>query len=273
MTQDLIPREPEDDDGFSGSLSSALFRSTNYLRWNDTNSWFDRDGLKPPSPLLVLAIDEALQKWKDNKPESIHDKPLPDPEQLNAAIPQSEWERGLDGGLRKPWEHVVIVLMVDPTTGRSFRYTAATRGAHIAYDDLKEQVITMRALRGARVIPTVILSERPFKTNFGMRKRPHYEIIPDGWKIPGGNGPAIAAKPTPPQLSGPTTAAEAPPPPVTPPAAVTPSTPAKSSSTPAPTSNPAKPKPPVQLTGESLEVMSNVKPVTMSEVLRDEVPW
>ena len=30
----------------------------------------------------------------------IWDKPLPDPEQLNAAIPQSEWERGLDGNPR-----------------------------------------------------------------------------------------------------------------------------------------------------------------------------
>src|SRR5262245_19143240 len=57
MTQDLIPREPEDDDGFSGSLSTALFKGNNYLRWNDTNGWFDRDGLKPPSPPLVLVID------------------------------------------------------------------------------------------------------------------------------------------------------------------------------------------------------------------------
>jgi hypothetical protein len=263
MSQDLTPREPEDDDGFRGSLSSGLFRSSNYLRWTDANSWFDRDGLKPPSPLLVPAIDEALQKWKDNKQELIHDKPLPDIEQLNAAIPQSEWERGLDGNLRKPWEHVVIVLMVDPNTGRSFRYTAATRGAHIAYDDLKEAVIMTRALRGVSVIPAVNLSERPFKTNFGMRKRPHYEII--GWKTPGGDGQAVVAKPATPQLSGPTTAAQAPPNPVPPTAAP--------SSTPAPTSNPAKPKPPVQLTGETLEAMGDVKPVTLREALDDEVPW
>jgi hypothetical protein len=204
MSQDLTQREPQDDDGFSGSLSSGLFRSNNYLRWTDNHSWFDRDGLKPPSPLLVFAVDEALQKWKDNKQDIIRDKPLPDIEQLNAAIPQSEWEHGLDGNLRKPWEHVVIVCMIDPNTGKSFRYTAATRGAHIAYDDLKEAVITMRALRGDAVIPAVNLSERPFKTNFGMRKRPHYEIV--GWKTPGGDAQAVSARPVTPQLAGPAAA-------------------------------------------------------------------
>jgi hypothetical protein len=279
MTNDLTPREPEADDGFSGSLSSGLFRSNNYLRWTDANGWSDRDGLKPPSPLLVFAIDEALQKWKDNKQEIIRDKPLPDPEQLNAAIPQSEWERGLDGNLRKPWEHVVIVCLIDPNTGKAFKHTAPTRGAHIAYDELKEAVITMRALRGSNVIPVVNLSERPFKTNFGMRKRPYYDII--GWKTPGGDGgQAVTTKPAAPQLSGPTAASvetsEAPAEtPAAPPAA--PSV-APSAAPPAPTSKPAqphqaKPKPPVNPTSETLATMSDVKPVTMSEVMGDEVPW
>jgi hypothetical protein len=265
MANDLTP-PGDDDDGFSGSLSSGLFRSNNYLRWTDTNRWFDRDGLKPPSPLLVLAIDEALQRWKDNKQEIIRDKPLPDTEQLNAAIPQSEWERGLDGKLRKPWEHVVIVLMVDPNTGKSFRFTSATRGAHIAYNDLKEAVITMRALRGANVVPAVNLSERPFKTNFGMRKRPHYEII--GWKTPGGGGgQALPARPATPQLPGPTAA------PVETPLAAAPSAPP-----PSPTGNPAqpyqaKPKPSVNVANETLAAMGDAQPATLGEIMDDKVAW
>jgi hypothetical protein len=38
-------------------------------------------------------------------------------------------------------------------------------------------------------------------------------------------------------------------------------------------SNPAKPKPPVQLTGETLEVMADVQPATLGEVMDDKVPW
>ena len=46
--------------------------------------------------MLASAISEALQRWKDNKPiETITVKPLPDINELNAAVPQSEWEPGL----------------------------------------------------------------------------------------------------------------------------------------------------------------------------------
>jgi hypothetical protein len=35
----------------------------------------------------------------------------------------------------------------------------------------------------------------------------------------------------------------------------------------------AKPKPPVKLADETLNSVSDVKAVTLSEVLKDEVPW
>jgi hypothetical protein len=270
MTTDLTPHEPGtiDDDGFHGSLNSS--RSNNYLKWTAATHWIDRDGITPPSPLLVFAVDDALRMWKANKPTTIHDKPLPSVDELNNSIPESEWELGIDGKKRKPWEHIVIVRLVNFATGELYKYEAATTGAHIAYDVLKEQVITMRALRGTRVMPVVDLGERPMKTNFGMGRRPHFEII--GWKTPGDDAKAVLTKPAP-QLSGPAVAPVETPP-VTPP--VTP--PASSPTTPSPTSNSAqpyqaKPKAPVNLAGETLTAMGNVKPVTMSEVLDDEVPW
>jgi hypothetical protein len=265
MTTELTPREPEaiGDDGFHGSLNSS--RSNNYLKWTAAEHWIDRDGITPPSPLLVFAVDEALRMWKANRPTIIRDKPLPDLEQLNAAIPQSEWEHGKDGP-RKPWEHIVIVRLVNFGTGEIYKYEAATIGAHIAYDVLKEQVITMRALRGTRVMPVVNLGERPMKTVHGLGRRPHFEIV--GWKTPGDSSEAVPAKPAP-QLSGPTVAPVEPLP-VTPPAS--------SPTTPSPASNPAqsyqaKPKAPVNLAGETLTAMGDVKPATMSEILKDEVPW
>src|SRR5262245_56568828 len=95
IMNDLVKHEPElldDDDGFGGSLTGGRLVKGSLLRWKDTDGWFDRDGITPPSPLLVVAITDALQRWKDKKPEVITDKPLPDPDGLNAAIPGSEWE-------------------------------------------------------------------------------------------------------------------------------------------------------------------------------------
>jgi hypothetical protein len=133
MSSDLTPREPggiNDDDGFHSPFNSNQMGS-NYLKWTAAKHWIDRDGLAPPSPLLVFAIDEALRTWKGNKPTIIRDKPLPDIEQLNAAIPQSEWQRGLDGQLRKPYEHIVIVRLVNLSTGEIYKFESATYGAHI----------------------------------------------------------------------------------------------------------------------------------------------
>jgi len=252
MSNEVTPYGAGDsDDGFHGP-SSGRMTGRNYVKWNDNNSWLDRDGLPPPKPLLVVAIDEALQKWKDNKPELIRDKPLPDVDELNATIPQSEWETGIDNKPRPPWARIVIVILVNPTTAEIYNYSSPTTGARMAYDQLNEQVFTMRALRGIRVMPVVVLSEKPFKTAFGMRKRPHFEII--GWKTPGGDdGKAIPPKPDMPQLSAPTVAAPEPAP----------------KPEPSPTPNQPQPK----TADETLAAMSDVKPVTVGEVIDDVIPW
>src|SRR6478672_11852956 len=105
MSNEVTPHEPEplDDDGFGGSLAGGRLIKGSLLKWTDSLHWVDRDGVVPPSPLLVVAINEVLQKWKNNKPEIIGKKPLPDPEVLNAAI------LGRDGKPRPPWQHVIRV--------------------------------------------------------------------------------------------------------------------------------------------------------------------
>jgi hypothetical protein len=259
MANDLTPQEPEADDGFHGSLTAGRLLKGTFIKWTDADHWKDRDGLTPPSPLLVVAVDEALQKWKDKKPEVIRDKPLPNCKALNDAIPLSEWERGIDGKPREPWTHIVVVYLVDLSTGGFFTYASATLGGHIAFDALKEAVITMRALRGAKVMPVVNLDERPFKTSFGQRRRPHFAVV--SWKTPGGEAKAVPAKPTP-ELTGPAAAAA--------PASAPVSTAANSA---AAQPYQAKPKPAVNLGNETLAAMGDVKAVTASEVLDDELPF
>ena len=245
------PRGGEiDDDGFSTSSCSSG-RGFDFLRWKAGYGWVDRDGVTAPSPLLAVKVDEILRMWKDDRPTDITEKPLPDPDTLNAQIPVSEWEEGLDGRPRPPWAHYVVVYLVDPETATKYVYAAATVGGHIAVEQLKENVITMRMLRGARVMPLVELSSKPMKTKFKMSERPDFRIVT--WLRPGDDGGMLAG-PSAPQLAGPA-AVEVPT-----------ATEAKAD----PISSGPQPKPAINTT---LDEMGGAKPVTSREILDDDIPF
>jgi hypothetical protein len=107
---------PGHNDGFTGSLNSGRV-GNRFLRWTDSQHWLDRDGVTPPSPVLVVAVNETVRRWKDGRAEDISDRPLPDPELLNASIPESDWEKGRDGKPRPPYAHTVHVKLVNLATG------------------------------------------------------------------------------------------------------------------------------------------------------------
>ena len=250
--------DDDDDDGFHGSFAhNRLIRGT-LLRWSDSQHWTDRDGLKAPTPLLVVGVNDALQRWIDNKPQVIFDKPLPNEDDLNAAIPISEWELGVDGQRRKPWAHVVVVYAIDPAAGGFYTYVSATTGAHIAFDALKEAVMSMRMLRGGKVLPLVALGERPMKTKFGVKTRPHFEVV--DWKT----SAALPAAPQQEPLQAALPAAE--------PGPKLELKPVESSvKAAAPAAEPAKRS--WKLAGETLSAMGGVKPVTAAESLDDHIPY
>src|SRR6516225_5135825 len=80
---------PPSNGGFPGGLPDGQFIRGTFVRWNETVGWVDRDGLPLPTTTLVIGTTTVLQKWKDGKAvvKSIH--PLPDPDELNVAIPVS----------------------------------------------------------------------------------------------------------------------------------------------------------------------------------------
>jgi hypothetical protein len=192
------------DDGFDRSAANDRLLRGTLIRWTDTHKWVDRDGMPPPEILIVIAVDEALQKWEGKKPvEVIRDKPLPDVNTLNEATDKNTWEIGLDNKPKPPWVHSYLVYLLDPATATTYTYVNSTFGAKLAYDILYERVTTMRLLRGVRVVPVVKLDERPFRTSFGPRKRPEFTII--SWRMIGG-GPLAVPGPQTPQLAKPDTA-------------------------------------------------------------------
>jgi hypothetical protein len=89
--------------------------------------------------------------------------------------------------------------LVDPASGQKFVYAAATVGGHIAVDELKESVVTMRLLRGIKCMPIIEPGEKPMKTRFKLGSRPYFKIV--GLKELGGGQPALP--PGAPQIEGP----------------------------------------------------------------------
>jgi hypothetical protein len=280
MSNDLAKRpsfgNANYDDGFDSPPSSDRSTRTSFLRWTEQLHWVDRDGIPPPSPLLVLGLAESVRRWRTVKgetgkefkqPEDIFDKPLPDPRLLNESAPPEERERQLDGSVSAGWKHEYFVFLVDLVTGTKYTWSNSTAGASIAWEQLKEAVVTMRALRGSKCYPQVELTERPMPSRFrpsGMGMRPHFQILPE-WKTPG-----PSSLPPAPQLEKP--AAAAPPAPATnaPAAAREP----RPHPIPAPVTKAPSAKRPVTVSAYTKAVMTgmaDVKPITTEELLNDSL--
>ena len=197
----------------------------------------------------MLGLELPVEKGR--KPvETITAKPLPDVNMLNESVPEDEWEAGLDGKPKPPWVHQFIVYLIDPASDGTYTYMNSTTGARIACDQLREKVITMRALRGTRVVPVVRLTHRPMKTFVGMKHRPEFEVL--DWRQLGGDGGGELTSPKSAQLTGPSTTTKVAP------------EPEHSANKTSKSESAAK---------ETLASMQEVSRPTASEELRDEIPW
>ena len=119
----------------------------------------------------LLAIDtlHCLRRWQNKSViAEIHERPLPKIDDLNDAIPENEWEMDQNGKPRPPWEHTHAVYLWDLDTGKKSTFLTSTVGGAIAVSDLKEQVRSMRRLRGELIYPQVELGSTPMKTKHGM---------------------------------------------------------------------------------------------------------
>jgi hypothetical protein len=256
----MTHKEFSHDDERTSSLSGNRVSRGIRAGWTDTTGWRDRDGLPIPDLLMVIAYLIVLRRWQNKKPFYITEHPLPDPDELNAAIPGEEWENGPDGKPSKPWKTTYVIYMVDvKPTGTLYTYEHDTFGAKLCYEQLEEAIGVMRLLRGEHVLPIVHLEKRPMKTQFGMKTRPHLQPIE--WRAPVGSGPKLAQQSPPPQLIGPVTAPTA--------TAPTPATPAAPAPAAAAAPAPAAASPASTI----LDHTKPVKPVTVAELIADEIPW
>ena len=135
----------------------------NLIKYVSDSGWTE-GGLPVESnkKLAAVAVNKVLQRWQEERVvETIAQRPLPDPDEMNAAIPQSEWEEGPDGKPRPPWQLAHIVYLLEIETCEKLTFVSATIGAKIAVSALQDRVAWMRKLRGTDVVPQVELSLKP----------------------------------------------------------------------------------------------------------------
>jgi len=269
-----------------GGVRQRLLRGT-LLKWNEVDGYFDRDGVRPvEGPYLLWAMENGYQRWKAQiLVDEIIDKPLPDLDQLNGAIPKSEWEPGLDGHPRPPYSHQYCIYLLDPNDGQFYTLMNSTVGMKMLWESLVERWEVMRRLRGPDVIAVVNLATRPFRTaKWGIKYRADLKILE--WRKPGGGGGDRLAGPVAPRP-------QLPPAPSAPPAQTSTPAPAPAPMPGASTSPHAPPPPPLsanlqapppppparsapsgeQKKTDGLAFLDEVKPPTLREELNDDLPF
>jgi hypothetical protein len=156
--------------------------------------WQNRDGVALPAGMRLLALHtaRALQRWEDKRPTQTiiesEGSPLPDLDALNAEIPESQWEIGLDGNPRPPWSKQYVAYFLDIDDAGLYTYGNATIGARIAVLELEEKLRWMKVLRGENCLPLIKLACCPMKTRFGVQQRPSFPVIE--WRRISGGGAA-----------------------------------------------------------------------------------
>jgi hypothetical protein len=197
-----VPAEQHEHDGFDdqdegGGLGP--FEKFNDGEW--TTSGVPAD---PKRRILAVHIEMFVRRWRSKQAEDIRDKPLPNVDDLNACVPKAEWELDLNGQPREPYKLTYRVDFLDLDSGEHTQFISDSKGAKVAYKRLKDRVTWMRKMRGRAVVPQVMLTWAPFKTGFGMKKRPDFKVV--AWFDLSSSGPAAVQASAPKAL-----------PPVTPP--------------------------------------------------------
>jgi hypothetical protein len=152
------------------------------VKFTPQATWVTRSGAELSGNLELVAVNviRVVKKWADGQPIETRvlgpGEKLPNLEELNAAVPQSEWREGPDGKLRGPWEAEFLVYLLNPDTAERFSFATGTIGGGIAVRDLIDRVSLMRKVRGAQVYAVVSPSAVPMKTRYGTRTRPHFVV-------------------------------------------------------------------------------------------------
>jgi hypothetical protein len=92
---------------------------------------------------------------------------------------ESAWPPGFAGEHTDPWADTRLLHLVDPKRALTFTFTTSSAGGRWEIASLKGAISNMRAAGHGNAVPIVRLSSESMKTKFGLKKKPHFDIV--GW--------------------------------------------------------------------------------------------
>src|SRR5262245_6656499 len=200
MSEIVKHEEQRNLDGFSGfsdevegsgeqSAGSRLIQGQQ-IKFSLDYKWITKDGDELPKDLELVAVNvlRVKQRWgKDRSQGPLEEQvlepnqPFPDFNELNDAIPRSEWLVDLNGQPRGPWQGAFFVYFINMSSMDKYTFIAnlTTIGACIAVRELADKVKWKRQFRGELVYPVVRLTDTFMNTRFGGRQRAHFDVKPN----------------------------------------------------------------------------------------------
>jgi hypothetical protein len=190
MTKTALAITHDDDvDGFSVTEKSSGTIRGKIVKFNDLDKAYVADKvlkLDPATQYVVLDVVTAWVKWgkdKDGKPVPEHRTTQPGALHPGRdELPDQDktmWPPGQDGKPRDPWRDSRYLYFVDMASGSEYTFVTDSYGGRRAIGDLKSAIMNMRSARPG-ALPLIVLESVPWKTQHGVRPRPHFEII--GWR-------------------------------------------------------------------------------------------
>jgi hypothetical protein len=186
MSNDVVTYES--DDGFNDVDHGGRLIQGSRLKFNAAASpqWQRSDGGVLAKTYMPGGTLSVIQRWKNQQPVQgetyikAPGNPLPDIDGLNSNVPAEEWELGIDGKPKPPYQRQDVLYLVNPQTAERFTYATGTYGGAKAIRELKDAIATMRKLRNNRgLMPLVTLGAARMPTKYGERPRPAFGIT--GW--------------------------------------------------------------------------------------------
>jgi hypothetical protein len=206
MNENLPIPIPDDGFGADSDVDRLIQGGRIHCDVTKSPSWLAQPGSVPVDTTrerLVMTSRTANRRWEDDRVVEeivkVKGEPFPSADTLNEAIPKARWRDG-PNGLQGPWQLTMFVMMLDVQSGERCTFVTTSIGGRIAVTELRDDIAWMRRLRGADVAPVVLLDLKPFPTRYGVKSRPW--LRPTRWVVLGGGELATLPEPTPKLLPG-----------------------------------------------------------------------
>jgi hypothetical protein len=270
--------EYEEDDGLSSFDLRQLggkvgaFGGARLMKFAQGDFIAGAEKIGPEREFITFGLTKVVQKFvnkqlMDMKVVAPHDD-FPDIEAMNEAAPKEEWGIGLDGKPQGPYQHLLILKLLEAETFDRFAFITRSMGGGAAIGDLTSKCKIARRIHGPDVTALVTCQWTRWPTKYNPHgKRPDFRV--KKWVPLDGNKELM--KPVEPAkaITAATTVPSASAPPTTEPAAA-PAT--KASAETAPPAAPASPTAASASSPSGLSLKTMSEP-TLAQEMEDEVPF